>query len=280
MSKQHYLVIDVKYCMDCNNCFISCKDEHVDNDWLPYVEAQPRHGHRWMNIHRRERGMAPRVEMAYLPTPCQHCEEAPCMKANPDCIERREDGIVMILPDKARGKKNLVDNCPYGAIFWNEEKNVAQKCTLCAHLIDDPEGWAPAMPRCAHSCPTQAIQHFFLEPAEMEKKIQDEELEVHKPQLGTKPHVFYKNHYRYVKHFIAGAAIMDKDCWENATVTLKGNGVDLKETTDYLGEFKFDKLEAGEYTLSVEGNEIQTLKIEESTDVGDLFFWDKLPKPQ
>ena len=54
--KQWYLVIDVRWCHDCNNCFMSCKDEYVGNEWPGYTNAQPRHGHRWMNIQRRERG--------------------------------------------------------------------------------------------------------------------------------------------------------------------------------------------------------------------------------
>ena len=39
------LVIDVEKCEDCNNCFLSCKDEYIDNDFLPYSVAQPKHGH-------------------------------------------------------------------------------------------------------------------------------------------------------------------------------------------------------------------------------------------
>ena len=51
--KQWYLVIDVRWCHDCNNCFMSCKDEYVGNEWPGYTNAQPRHGHRWMNIQRK-----------------------------------------------------------------------------------------------------------------------------------------------------------------------------------------------------------------------------------
>ena len=54
--KKAYMIIDVEKCEDCNNCFMACKDEYVDNEFLPYSSAQPRHGHRWMNIVRRERG--------------------------------------------------------------------------------------------------------------------------------------------------------------------------------------------------------------------------------
>ena len=73
--KQWYKVIDVARCHDCNNCFMADKDEFVDNDWPGYTAAQPRHGHRWVDILRRERGQYARNDVAYLPMPCQHCAE-------------------------------------------------------------------------------------------------------------------------------------------------------------------------------------------------------------
>ena len=35
--KKWYFIIDVAKCMDCNNCFIACKDEHENNDWPGYT---------------------------------------------------------------------------------------------------------------------------------------------------------------------------------------------------------------------------------------------------
>ena len=84
--KQWYLVIDVRWCHDCNNCFMSCKDEYVGNEWPGYTNAQPRHGHRWMNIQRRERGRYARNDYSYLPMPCQHCENCPLVDAGADTI--------------------------------------------------------------------------------------------------------------------------------------------------------------------------------------------------
>ncbi len=166
--KQKYISIDVALCHDCNNCFMACKDEHVGNDWPGYTAAQPRHGHRWINIERRERGQYARNDVAYLPTPCQHCQNAHCQKAAPDAITIRPDGVVMIDPVKAKGRKEIVDSCPFGAIYWNEQAGVPQKCTMCAHLLDDKE-WKPGLPRCVHSCPTGAMGFYEMEPAEFEK---------------------------------------------------------------------------------------------------------------
>lgn len=121
--KNWYLVIDVAQCENCNNCLLSCKDEHVDNDWPGYAKPQPRHGHRWMDVKRHERGQFPLIDVAYRPTTCMQCQDAACAKSS-NAVYRRNDGIVMIDPVKALGQRDLVDACPYHAIWWNEEQNV------------------------------------------------------------------------------------------------------------------------------------------------------------
>ena len=147
------MVIDVSRCTGCYNCFLACRDEHVGVAHLPYTEAQPESGHRWMDIKDQEFGGAPRLKVTHTPVPCLQCEKAPCVTAGKGAITRRPDGIVIIDPVKAVGRKELVSSCPYRAIYWNEAENVAQKCTFCAHLLD--KGWK--QPRCVEVCPTQAL---------------------------------------------------------------------------------------------------------------------------
>ena len=265
MAKQRYMVIDVGLCHDCNNCFIACKDEFVANDWLPYSKAQPRHGPRWMNIERKERGQFPRIDCAFLPMPCQHCQDAACMKKHSDCIQKRDDGVVLIDPVKAKGKKDVAESCPYGAIYWNDEEDIPQKCTMCAHLLDN--GWA--MPRCAHSCPTGAITFYTVEKAVMDKLIADEKLEQYRPELGTDPNVYYKNLYRYTKCFITGGVLKDGDCAEGVKVSLSGDA-SAEQTTNFFGEFKFDKLLPGNYTISINGKAVHSLTIDKSINAGNF----------
>ena len=267
MAKKRYLVIDVSLCHDCNNCFIACKDEFVSNDWMPYSKAQPRHGPRWMNIERRERGQYPRIDCAFLPMPCQHCSDAKCEKEYPDNVIRREDGIVLIDPVKAKGNKDLAESCPYNAIYWNEEEDVAQKCTMCAHLLDG--SWD--MPRCAHSCPTGAITFYTVEESEMANLIAAENLEQYRPDFGTDPNVYYKNLYRFTKFFIAGGILRDGECAEGVNVSLGGDA-NAEQITNYFGDFKFDGLTAGEYTLSIDGKLVRTVTIEESLNVGNIIM--------
>ena len=102
------------------------------------------------------------VDVAYLPIPCMHCDDAPCLTED-GAVYKREDGIVLIDSDKAKGRKDLLDLCPYGTVWWNDEAQVAQKCTFCARLLDD--GWAE--PRCVQACPTGAMRFVLIDQADM-----------------------------------------------------------------------------------------------------------------
>jgi Fe-S-cluster-containing dehydrogenase component len=276
--KKWNLIIDVAKCHDCNNCFLACKDEYIGNEWPPYSVAQPWHGHRWMNIMRKERGQYPKVEVAYLPTPCMHCDSAPCMKAaKKGTVTQREDGIVLIDPQKAKGQKDLVKACPYGAIWWNEDKAVPQKCTFCVHLLE--EGWEK--PRCVQACPTGALEVVHAEDAEMQRRVKAEGLEAYRPELKAKPRVYYKNLYRYTKCFIAGSvALQDKDeCAEGAAVILSKGGKIVQEgTTNNYGDFKFDNLDedSGTYHLEVSYPRYKKQKlsvnVKASVNVGTIFL--------
>ncbi|MCC8082509.1 MAG: oxidoreductase [Clostridiales bacterium] len=248
--KQWYLVHDIRWCHDCNNCLMSCKDEHVGNEWPGYTESQPRHGHRWVNVMRRERGRYARNDYVYLSMPCQHCEKCPLVAAG--YATRRDDGIVLIDMDKARGHKEVASMCPYGAVYYNDEKDVAQKCTMCAHLLDDPD-WKPGVPRCVHSCPTKTFQAYHLDPLEMQAMIETEKLEVYRPELGLNPHVYYKNLYKFTKNFVAGGILVNRDCYENATIELRKDGVLVdSQKTNFFGDFKFDGLDDGKYVISID----------------------------
>ncbi len=273
------MIIDIAKCHDCNNCFLACKDEFVENDFPPYSAPQPRHDHRWIDILRKERGQFPKVDVSYLPIPCMHCDDADCIKAAEEgAIYKRDDGIVIIDPRKAKGQKALVDSCPYGVIWWNDELDLPQKCTFCAHLLD--EGWVE--PRCVQSCATGAMEFLHIDDPGMQQVVEANKLETYHPEYGLKPRVYYKNLYRYTRSFISGSvALKDVDeCAEGAKVTLKnslGKVVDTAATNNY-GDFKIDNLkgESGQYILEVEysGYERQELRfdLKESVDVGTIFL--------
>lgn len=277
--KKWNLIIDVEKCEDCNNCLLACKDEHVDNEFPEYTASQPKHGHRWIDILRKERGQYPFIDVAYLPVPCYHCDDAPCVKAAKDgAVYQRKDGIVIIDPIKARGQEKIVKSCPFDAIWWNEEKGVPQKCTFCAHLLD--EGWKE--PRCVNACPTGALRAVKIEDSRMKKLVTREGLQLYEQKGNVKPRVYYKNLHRYTRCFIGGsvAATRDSitDCVEAADVILQNSsGQEIaKMSTDIFGDFKFDNLEAGSsrFTIKIRHEEFGEKDIEveltESRYVGTI----------
>jgi len=84
-----------------------------------------------MNIEKKEQGKHPYVKAAYMHVPCMQFQSAPCLEsAAGKAICRRNDGNVVIDPEKAVGQWQLIDSCPYGATFWNEEKNWLKNVNL------------------------------------------------------------------------------------------------------------------------------------------------------
>jgi hypothetical protein len=97
-----------------------------------------------------------------------------------------------------------------------------------------------------------------VEDDEMARLAQDEKLEVVRPELGTRPRVYYRNLWRYSKCFIGGSVAEEKngavDCVEGASVQLLKDGASVAvTTTDNYGDFKFDRLDenSGRYAVQI-----------------------------
>ncbi|WP_455363376.1 4Fe-4S dicluster domain-containing protein [[Eubacterium] cellulosolvens] len=264
------LLIDVAKCYGCQSCVVQCKDEYVDNDWLPYSKAQPDRGQLWMRVAYLERGQYPKVKMHWIPTPCMHCDSPPCLAAaTGGAVYKRPDGIVIIDPEKSVGQKELVDSCPYGAICYDGQKNIAQKCTLCAHLLD--AGWKE--PRCVKACPTAAITYGEYE--DLKKTIDEKGAVPMHPEYGAKPRVYYIG---LPKTFITGAVVDKKtgDCLDGVEVTAKETptGATVITKSDAFGDFWLDGLEAKKnYDVTItSGGKTQTISVtlDTDTDLGDI----------
>jgi Fe-S-cluster-containing dehydrogenase component len=257
MSSKWNMIVDIERCNNCRACFLAVKDEHTGNDFPGYAAAQPPQGHNWLDIERKERGTYPIVDAHFMPVMCNHCDDAPCMKAAKNgAIRKRNDGIVIIDPEKAKGQKQIVDACPYGAVSWNEEKQIPQAWIFDAHLLDT--GWTKT--RAEQCCPTDVFRSVKVEDAEMQRLVKAESLEVLQPELGTKPRIYYKNMHFFTKCFVGGSVVTMQngveECAAGAAVVLKQNGREIgSAVTDTFGEFKLDKLEPNSngYELSVNG---------------------------
>jgi len=245
MAKKWNLIVDVARCNNCRLCFLAVKDEYIGNDFPGVAAAQPAQGHNWLDIRRKERGTYPIVKAHFMPVMCNHCDNAPCMQAARDgAVRKRPDGIVIIDPERAKGQRQIVDACPYGAVSWNEEKQIPQAWPFDAHLLD--EGWTRT--RIEQACPMQVFRTIKVDDAEMRRIQAEEGLEVLEPQWGTKPRIYYKNLHLMTKCFVGGTVVHHvngiEECAAGVEVVLEHEGREVgRAATDTFGEFVVDRLE-------------------------------------
>jgi Fe-S-cluster-containing dehydrogenase component len=244
------MVIDVNTCVGCYNCFLTCRDEFAGNEYPGYSAAQPMSGMNWMKVNEIERGQYPHVKVDHVPVTCAHCDSAACVTLDQTgAIYMRADGIVLVDPEKAKGNKGLVGLCPYRQIEWNEELQLAQKCTMCAHLLDkgDPE------PRCVESCPSGALVFGDLDdPSSKVAALVASGTEVLHPEFAMDDKVTYRH---LPKKFVAGTVVYG-DVDEVATgidVVLTGDAGSQTTRTNGFGDFEFEDLaDAASYTVAIE----------------------------
>lgn len=242
------LVIDAARCNSCNNCVIVTKDEYDGNEFEGYSKPSPGLGVNFLQLQRHERGTGHHIDVTHYPTTCNHCDNAPCINdTTRGAIYQRPDGIVIIDPVKATGRKDIVGACPYGQIFWNEALQLPQKWTFDAHLIDRGDA-----PKCVQACPTGAIEALKVEDSVMAGLTAEQNLRVLRPELGARPRVHYRNLERVGSHYIAGTVISGGECAADLSVELWCQGKLVQQTTtDWLGDFKFDLLELKEGPFEV-----------------------------
>ena len=231
MGKKVFL-IDVDYCNGCHNCQVACKDEHCKTKWLPYAEEQPMTGQFWCKVEEKTRGSVPKVKLSYIPH--MDAQDDALAQAAGDYLMKRDDGLVVIDPAKAKGRKDLAE---YDGVFWNEELQIPQACTGCAHLLDD--GWN--VPRCVDACATGALK--FGDEDDFAEQLADA------TRLTQTSHVYYLN---YPKRFVAGE-VYDEDADEvliGCTVELLRDGeVVAKTESDEFGDWWFKQVEAASYQV-------------------------------
>jgi molybdopterin-containing oxidoreductase family iron-sulfur binding subunit len=195
------MVLDLTRCIGCNACTVACKIENGTPD-----------DHYWCRVYTEETGTFPDVNTTYVPALCNHCADAPCVTVCPTGASyQRDDGIVLVDPDKCIGCRACMTACPYAARFYLrkgvleagyhgertdfEEKKwelfqegTVTKCTFCAHRVD--EGLEPA---CVITCPTDARIFGDLDDPESKPSKLIRERNGHQPlaELGTNPSVYY-----------------------------------------------------------------------------------------
>lgn len=254
-------IIDLAKCNGCYGCQLACKDENVENDWTPYAKPQPNTGQFWLKMTEKTHGQTPKVRVEYRPI--IGAQDEAIRDYAPEVLMEREDGLIVIDPEKAKGRRDLAEK--FEGVYYSEELDIPQGCTGCAHRVDKGE-----LPHCVEACATDALrfgdEEDFSEDIASATHIFDRE--------GSKPHVYYLNPF---KLFLSGE-VWDPEAdliIEGAKVTLTdADGATLETETDYFGDFWFKHIDAGTYTLSISADGFkgveQTVDVQESLNIGDF----------
>ena len=205
------MVIDLKRCIGCQACMVACKAE---NSLPPEIK--------WNRVEDSSTGKYPNTKRNFLPLPCMHCEDPPCVDVCPTgASHKRTDGIVLVDSDKCDGCQQCMDACPYEVRYFYEKKlsyfpaaftppeeigykkhrlGTMGKCTFCAHRVDKgvKKGLKPgvdwdASPACINSCPTGARVFGDLNApnSEVSRLIKSRHGYQLQPEDDTNPSVYY-----------------------------------------------------------------------------------------
>ncbi len=136
---------------------------------------------------------------------CNHCDNPPCVRVCPvQATFKREDGIVMQDMHRCIGCKFCMAACPYGSRNYNfyppreylssvnpefptRTLGVVEKCIFCYERLDEGK-----MPYCVEASEGKIVFGNLNDPnSEVRKVISENVVIVRKPELTTKPKVFY-----------------------------------------------------------------------------------------
>ncbi|MFQ5838953.1 MAG: 4Fe-4S dicluster domain-containing protein [Thermoplasmata archaeon] len=208
LRRQWVMLIDLAKCDGCRECTRGCSREHFvpeGQEWIQVFKVQDELGAEY-----------------FLPRPCMHCENAPCLKVCPvGATYRRDDGVILVDHDRCIGCRYCMAACPYNARYfnwgepahtpeelaheyspeapWPHRVGTVEKCMFCAHMT--PTGKLPA---CVQACTKEmgdgAIYFGDLredavsngvETIPLAKTLRERGGFRFKDELGTHPRVWY-----------------------------------------------------------------------------------------
>lgn len=213
-AKKYAMVINLKKCLGCKTCTVACC---IENSVLTTRT--------WNIVLDTIEGKYPDLKRSFLPRPCMHCQEPPCVPICPTgaSYQRKELGVVLVDHDKCIGCRTCMTACPYEARVFNwekpkkmltenpavpvREKGVVEKCTFCIQKLERAENeglqigttrtntdnHAVVSPACVRECVGKARYFGDLNDPNSEV-VELLEKNSHKrlaEQVGTEPKVYY-----------------------------------------------------------------------------------------
>ena len=191
---RYVMVVDLKICVGCDSCTVSCKLSH-DTGF----------GIKLGKVIVVEEGVFPSVKKFYVPLLCMQCRQPECLKVCPTgATYRNRDGVVLVDYERCMGCKYCIIACPYKARHFNTgikppkgvpimdtsitRKGVVEKCDFCIDRID-----VGKRPMCVESCQYEARTFGNLDDPKSNvwKILSTQEVMTFKSGNEYDPSVFY-----------------------------------------------------------------------------------------
>ena len=108
-ERRWIMVIDLRKCVGCHACTIACVAENKLPPGVVYRQ-----------VVEEEIGTYPNVTRRFIPRPCLHCAEPPCVPVCPvNATYVRPDGIVVMDYDRCIGCRYCMNACPYNSRYYD-----------------------------------------------------------------------------------------------------------------------------------------------------------------
>ncbi len=208
--RQWTMIIDLRNCDGCQSngtppqCTTACIEGHYTPEPMEWIEVFE--------------GDLTGGGTQFIPTPCQQCENPPCLKVCPvGATFSTPEGTVLIDQDRCIGCRICMAACPYDRRFFNwgdppvppeslladyspdtqvpGQRGTVTKCDFCPDMVRDG-----TLPFCVQACPNDAIWYGDLEEdiatngrsiVRASSFLSEHDGYRLKEHLGTEPRVFY-----------------------------------------------------------------------------------------
>jgi Fe-S-cluster-containing dehydrogenase component len=131
------MVIDLQRCVGCGACAFACKAE---NNTRTRADGQ---SFNWADFVMKTEGIFPNVTHWVMPVLCNHCSDAPCVKACPvrgqKAMYKTPEGITMYDSDRCIGCRQCQEACPYSHKALGDESLDGQTYSVISYNNDESD---------------------------------------------------------------------------------------------------------------------------------------------